>query len=43
MNQIPVFNVKLQSEPVLLHFKFQVYRTAIKIYIEAKPVNTAEY
>ena len=35
-HQIPVFNLKFQDEPVLLYFKFVVYRTAVKIYVEAK-------
>ena len=35
-HQIPVFNLKYQDMPVMLTFKFMVYRTSIKIYIEAK-------
>ena len=35
-HQIPVFNLKFQDEPTLLHFKFIIYRTAVKIYVEAK-------
>ena len=36
LHEIPVFNLKFQNEPVLLAFKFNVYRTAVKIYVEAK-------
>ena len=35
-HQIPVFNLKCQDEPALLFFKFVIYRTAVKIYVEAK-------
>ena len=35
-HQIPVFNLKYQDEPTLLFFKFIIYRTAVKIYVEAK-------
>lgn len=36
LHEVPVFNLKHQDLPVLLGFKFTVYRTAVKIYIEAK-------
>ena len=35
-HEIPVFNLKFQDEPVLLAFKFTIYRTSVKIYAEAK-------
>ena len=35
-HEVPVFNLKHQDLPVLLAFKFNVYRTAVKIYVEAK-------
>ena len=31
-----MFNLKFQDEPTLLFFKFIIYRTAVKIYLEAK-------
>ena len=31
-----MFNLKFQDEPTLLFFKFIIYRTAVKIYVEAK-------
>ena len=31
-----MFNLKYQDEPTLLFFKFVIYRTAVKIYVEAK-------
>ena len=36
LHEIPVFNLKYQEAPVMLGFKFSAYRTAVKIYIEAK-------
>ena len=36
MHEVPVFNLKFQDEPVLHAFKFNIYRTAIKIYLVAK-------
>ena len=36
VHEIPVFNLKLQDQPVLLQFKFTAYRTSIKIYIEGR-------
>ena len=36
LHEIPVFNLKYQEAPVMLAFKFTAYRTAIKIYVEAK-------
>ena len=36
LHEVPVFNLKFQNEPSLLAFKFNVYRTAVKIYVEAK-------
>ena len=36
LHQIPVFNLKFQNEPVLIAFKFTIYRTSVKIYVEAK-------
>lgn len=38
IHEIPVFNLKFQNEPVMLPFKFIVYRSNIKIYVEAKLV-----
>ena len=35
-HKIPCFNLKFQEQPVLLAFKFIIYRTSVKIYIEAK-------
>ena len=40
VHHVPVFNLKFQNQPVLLAFKFIVYRTSIKIYIEAKLMPT---
>jgi hypothetical protein len=34
-HQIPVFNLKVQNEPIMHIFKFIVYRTSAKIYFEA--------
>lgn len=39
-HEIPVFNLKFQDEPVLLAFKFTIYRTSVKIYAEAKLLQT---
>ena len=36
LHEVPVFNLKFQNEPVMLGFKFTVYRTSVKIYVEAK-------
>ena len=36
LHEVPVFNLKFQNEPSLLSFKFNIYRTAVKIYVEAK-------
>lgn len=36
LHEVPVFNLKFQNEPVMLGFKFLVYRTSVKIYVEAK-------
>ena len=36
LHEVPVFNLKVQDQPVIMGFKFNVYRTAIKIYVEAK-------
>lgn len=41
-HQVPVFNLKYQEPPVLLKFKFIVYRTAVKIYVEAKLLSMHE-
>jgi hypothetical protein len=35
IHEIPVFNLKIQDEPIMFIFKFTVYRTAVKIYFEA--------
>ena len=36
VHQIPVFNLKIQNEPIMHIFKFMVYRTSAKIYFEAQ-------
>ena len=41
-HKVPVFNLKIQEQPVLLGFKFIVYRTTVKIYIEARMLHHQE-